>query len=195
VHVWDATTGKTAFVFLRHGAAVQQARWSPDGAYLAVCSLGDRVVRVWYAKDRRLVYTYRGQPHGVQAIAWSPDSKYIASAGPDGMIAIWHATTGARVFSFMDPSGTAAAPPAVPGSVTPAAGRRSDLMPDGNAAPEELAASQTTAGTVLLDGTASGTKSVNWSTNSNYWSSGGGSGGGGGSGSVTVTATGSRSHG
>ena len=68
-------------------------------------------------------------------------------------------------------------------------------MPDGNAAPEELAVSQTPASTVLLDGTASGTKTVDWSTNGNYWSSGGGSGSGGSSGSVTVTATGSRSHG
>lgn len=187
VHVWDSTTGKTAFVFLKHGAAVQQARWSPNGAFLAVCSLRDKAVRVWDARTRRLVYTYRGQPHGVQAITWSPDSKYIASAGPDGMIAIWHATTGARVFSFLDPSGTVAATPTASGPVTHKAGGTSaNQVPGSGAATEELAVLQEPADGLWLDGEVSGTKTVDWSTNGNYYSSGGHNG------SVTVTATGSR---
>jgi WD40 repeat protein len=184
VQVWDAATGKTAFVFLRHGAAIQQARWSPNGTYVAVCSLGARVVHVWNADTKRLVYTYRGQPHGVQAIGWSPDSKYIASAGPDWTVQVWNATTGAHAFSFRDPAATAGATPTVPGHARNGGGNAA-AGEDGTAA-ARASLQEPPAGALQRDGSWSGTKTVNWSRDGNYCCSGGSNG------SVTVTASGSR---
>ena len=188
VHLWNASTGKTEFVFQRHGAAIEQARWSPSGTYVAASSMGEHVVRVWDANTKRLVYTYRGQPHGVVALAWSPDSTHIASAGRDGLVDVWNATTGAHAFNFQLPHRTTSATPTASGSPSHlVGGTTADQLPSGGTASGTLALrQQPTREGVLFDGGGSATKTVDWSRDGNSCCSGDSGG------TVTVTASGQR---
>jgi eukaryotic-like serine/threonine-protein kinase len=88
VHVWDATTGATSFIYRGHAAGVTTIAWSPDGYYIASASL-DKTVQVWDRETGNKISSYASHAGMVYAVAWSPDGKHIASASGDGLVQVW----------------------------------------------------------------------------------------------------------
>jgi WD40 repeat protein len=102
VHVWDATTGVTSFIYRGHAAGVIAVAWSPDGHYIASASL-DKTVQVWNVNTGQKISSYQGHAGMIYAVAWSPDGKRIASTnggGTDSTVHIWNAATGEKVFTY-----------------------------------------------------------------------------------------------
>ncbi len=102
VHVWDATTGVTSYIYRGHAAGVTTIAWSPDGYYIASASL-DKTVQVWDINTGNKISSYSGHAGMVYAVAWSPDGKRIASTsggGTDHTIHIWEAATGQNILTY-----------------------------------------------------------------------------------------------
>ena len=90
VHVWDATTGVTSFIYRGHAAGVIAIAWSPDGTRIASASL-DKTVQVWDIETGQKISSFEGHAGMVYAVAWSPDGKRIASASKDNIVQVWDA--------------------------------------------------------------------------------------------------------
>jgi WD40 repeat protein len=89
VQVWDAVTGKSAWLYCCLGW-VNGVAWSPDGKYVASAN-SNKTVEVWNGVTDHPVLTYRGYRSEVLTVAWSPDGAHIASGDDDGMVRIWQA--------------------------------------------------------------------------------------------------------
>jgi eukaryotic-like serine/threonine-protein kinase len=102
VHIWDATTGATSFIYRGHTVGVTTIAWSPDGHYIASASL-DKTVQVWNVDTGQKISSYQGHTGMIYVVAWSPDGKRIASTnggGTDTTVHIWDAATGQKVFTY-----------------------------------------------------------------------------------------------
>ncbi len=110
VHVHNASTGKSIFVYTGHSAEVGSVAWSPDGQLIASGSI-DNTVRVWrltgVSVSDLTVYAYHGHGDSVNQVAWSPDSTRIASASgydpvgkTDNTVQVWDATTGDNAYTY-----------------------------------------------------------------------------------------------
>jgi eukaryotic-like serine/threonine-protein kinase len=102
VHVWDAATGISSFMYRGHTAGVTTIAWSPDGHYMASASL-DKTVQVWDVDIGQKISSYQGHAGMIYAVAWSPDGKRIASTsggGADNTVHIWDAATGEKVLTY-----------------------------------------------------------------------------------------------
>ncbi|HXZ05246.1 MAG TPA: serine/threonine-protein kinase, partial [Ktedonobacteraceae bacterium] len=102
VHVWDATTGFTSFIYYGHAGGVTAIAWSPDGLYIASASL-DKTVQVWNVGTGQKISSYHGHAGMIYAVAWSPDGKRIASTnggGTDTSVHIWDSSTGEKVLTY-----------------------------------------------------------------------------------------------
>jgi hypothetical protein len=52
-----------------------------------------------------LPYTYRGHTGAVTSVAWSPEGRRLASASYDGIVQVWDASTGAKLFTYKGHTG------------------------------------------------------------------------------------------
>jgi len=102
VHVWDAATGASSFIYRGHDAGVTTIAWSPDGHYMASASL-DKTVQIWDVNTGQKISSYTGHAGMIYAVAWSPDGKRIASTsggGTDNTVHLWDAATGEQVLTY-----------------------------------------------------------------------------------------------
>jgi WD40 repeat protein len=100
VHLWrlaDATDGilREPVVTLQgHAAPATGVRFSPDGRFLATCSL-DRTVRLYetpgngWAELPKLRAVLKGHDGAVTALAYAPTGNALLSAGADGKLVLW----------------------------------------------------------------------------------------------------------
>jgi eukaryotic-like serine/threonine-protein kinase len=121
VHVWDAFTGSNLHVYQDASDALRCVAWSSDGSRIATAGI-DVLVRVWDVATNRLIVTYRRHAEGainqaptdaVNALAWNPASQegfpgqqLLASAGNDGTIHVWDATTGQPITIYRGHTGS-----------------------------------------------------------------------------------------
>ena len=107
VQVWDATGGKTIFIYHGHAggqAGVFTVAWSPDGKRIASGS-GDHTVQVWDAFTGGNVLTYKGHSDSIHKLAWAPDGKRIVSGSFDHTAQVWDASTGNHLLTYRGHSG------------------------------------------------------------------------------------------
>src|SRR5688572_11554216 len=92
-----------------HKDAVAAMAWSPDGEWLASCSL-DGVLNLWSpirpkTRPRFSLPSHQSPPPGLTSVAWSHDGRYLACGTTAGWLDIWevgsfkpvtHADAGAR---------------------------------------------------------------------------------------------------
>jgi WD40 repeat protein len=85
----------------RHGAAVHQIAFSPNGKTIVSASPEEQCVRVWHAEtgQQRMEIATRA----AWCLAISPDGKRIATGEGDGVIRIWDLETAREVLSLGTP--------------------------------------------------------------------------------------------
>jgi WD40 repeat protein len=94
--VCDATTGEPVGPPLRHGSAVRQAVFSPEGRRVLTVS-GDNTARVWDAASGTLLLPPLRHQGTVEHGTFSPDGRWIATASKDHTARVWDAHTGEPV--------------------------------------------------------------------------------------------------
>jgi eukaryotic-like serine/threonine-protein kinase len=99
VQVWNATTGKSVYIYQGHTNGITDIAWSPTDNRIASSST-DYTVQIWDATTGQHPLIYRTHSWYVWTLAWSPDGKRLASGEPDGTIQVWDAATGQTFLFF-----------------------------------------------------------------------------------------------
>lgn len=94
IKVWDATSGDELMTLRGHSGAVLAVRFSPDGG--RIVSVGKDGTKVWDATVGKKL----GEYEGFGPVVFSPDGKRICSGGPNGIIRVRDADSGAEVTTF-----------------------------------------------------------------------------------------------
>ena len=76
-----------------HKRGVSNAKYSPNGKYIATCS-ADSTIKIWSATSGTLLHTLEGHLAGISTISWNPDSTILASGSDDKAIRLWDVVTG-----------------------------------------------------------------------------------------------------
>jgi RNA polymerase sigma factor (sigma-70 family) len=95
-----ARAGTLAF---RHGSAVNQVVFSPDGRALASVAQ-DGTMRVWDAVTGEERRHFQNGSAGFWSVAYSPDGKFLASGEGNNAVRIWEVATGNELGHFQGES-------------------------------------------------------------------------------------------
>lgn len=98
-----------------HRKGVAQAKFSPNGRYIASCCeffwkfsmlfvcvwrelmvgliAADATIRIWETQTGKLLQILEGHLAGISTLAWSPDSETLASGSDDKLIRLWNTKT------------------------------------------------------------------------------------------------------
>lgn len=90
------------FVQLGHKYGVSAITFSPDGKYLASCSV-DKTIKLWEVETGREVRTFRPKTAGTTSVDFSPDGKLLVVGAYGGFgdgISLWNVSDGRKVRTF-----------------------------------------------------------------------------------------------
>ncbi len=85
--------------FERQPGPIHAIAYSPDGAQIAIGSMGDEV-RVYKTSDGSRAATFMGHPGAVFALAYHPQGKRIATGGYDGQVRLFDTASGELIKGF-----------------------------------------------------------------------------------------------
>jgi WD40 repeat protein len=88
VHLWDASTGRSAGRLAGHTGTVTGLAFSPRGGLLASAS-EDRTSRVWDVGARKALAVLREHERGVTSVSWSGDGTRLATGSYDQRVCLW----------------------------------------------------------------------------------------------------------
>ncbi|MGH8902196.1 MAG: hypothetical protein ACRDYA_11070 [Egibacteraceae bacterium] len=91
--IWKWETAKPPRLLRGHGAAIQDAEFSPDGSRVVTASF-DQTAWVWDAVTGKPLHKLDGHAKGVQSAAFRADGRFIVTASLDKTAKIWDAATG-----------------------------------------------------------------------------------------------------
>jgi U3 small nucleolar RNA-associated protein 13 len=110
VKIWDVEEGETIGILRGHRRGVWSVKFAPKdtpivigengpaaGKGLILTGSGDKTLKIWSLSDYSCLRTFEGHTNSVLKVAWlNPDKKHvqIASAGGDGLVKVWDASTG-----------------------------------------------------------------------------------------------------
>jgi WD40 repeat protein/serine/threonine protein kinase len=100
VFVWDRATGQQRLhISTRNKAAEPYTQswvtWSPDGRWLASCSIDDGVVKLWDARTGKQLQAL-GPGQGFSRVVFSPGGQWVAAVHSEEAVWIWDPRTGQR---------------------------------------------------------------------------------------------------
>ncbi|OWK37818.1 protein kinase domain-containing protein [Fimbriiglobus ruber] len=93
-HAWklrDRESGAVAHTFLGHKGWIVQARFSPDGRYVATGS-ADGTAILWDVSAKTAKHKFGKHRATVHDVAFSKDGTQLATAGTDGNVYLWDLT-------------------------------------------------------------------------------------------------------
>lgn len=98
MRLWDVATEQSLAVFEGHTDMVTAVSFNRDGMRLASASL-DKTVQLWdvASAQRRGVLTHPQPVHGVDFVT---DGKRLVAVGDGGMVFVWDAETGMKLFAL-----------------------------------------------------------------------------------------------
>ncbi len=97
VTFWEVATGKELSYTIVVGADIQCLAISPDGKLVAS---GADHIRLWKVDNGLELRRLEGHGGEVRSLAFTPDGTRLASAGADGTVRLWDATTGKELYQF-----------------------------------------------------------------------------------------------
>jgi WD40 repeat protein/Flp pilus assembly protein TadD len=104
VWVWDPNTGEQLLRFRGHSGPVRRLAYSPDGQRIASTShvsgrSGSVEVKIWeVASGKELVAIPVDSSRSVFGLAFSPDGGRLATSSSDGVVGLWDAATGQKLW-------------------------------------------------------------------------------------------------
>lgn len=100
VILWDVATGRRLRVLRGHFGTVSDARFSPDGRWIATA--GPRSVGLWWADDGGLVRLLFGPTGPFTAAAFRPDSRTIVASSADGGVSSYDCRVCGEIPELLD---------------------------------------------------------------------------------------------
>jgi len=85
--------------FERMPGPVQAIAYSPDGAAIAVGSVGGEA-RLYQAKDAKRLATFKGHDGAIFAIAFHPTTNWLVTAGFEGTVRVFETAKGSLIRAF-----------------------------------------------------------------------------------------------
>jgi WD40 repeat protein len=99
IQLWDTRSGRELGRVSHDTHRILSLAFSHDGQSLLTTNWVGAVL--WSTRDLQVIHLLKGHYGGVLAGSFSPDGRQIATGGPDDMVRIWDASTGAEILQLL----------------------------------------------------------------------------------------------
>lgn len=108
VRVWDTATYKEIACLKGPQEVFMAVAWHPDGKRIIAGGFkryndrkqGNGTVHIWHVASRKSTAEFQGNLDGLVIVDWHPKGEQFVTAGRDGVVQFWDATTNREVWSL-----------------------------------------------------------------------------------------------